>query len=486
MNTRIDSDLLREYADEGSDAAFAELVNRHVALVYSVAVRVVVDTHLAEDVTQATFAILAREARHLVGRTFLSSWLHRTASNQAAKLVRGEMRRRAREQEAYAMQTLPPEAVPDWSRLAPVLDAALNKLAEADRAVILLRFFEKKTARDIAAELQLSEEAAQKRVARAMARLRGLLAGQGAGVAPAALVALIAAQAVPAAPIGLSTSVTAAALAGGPAAGGLTLTTLKLIIMSKLKVSAVSALIVAGVATPLVLQHQTVTRLRTEKAALEEKARGAGVLQDENEQLSRQLADARQLQLLSKAQLSELLRLRGEVGVLRRDSQELANLRAKQLAEQAAAQPAQPRDFVPAAAWANLGAGSPEAAIQTFFWAGKHGESDLVGNLLRWQRDAAIPASDELDQNFADGLIRGATRFAGSLQGYRLTSQENQRADEVRLNVEVTDQHGKTTAHNLRFVREQNQWYPVMHVWLQDKGSVRASLDIPAKFEQPN
>src|SRR5262249_42904455 len=149
-------DLLRDYAENGSEASFTELVNRHIALVYSVALRVAVDAHLAEDVAQTTFAALAREARHLARRTLLSSWLHRTASNQAAKVVRGEMRRRAREQEAYAMQTAPSAPDLDWQRIAPLLDAALNKLAEADRAVILLRFFEKKTASEIGAALKIS------------------------------------------------------------------------------------------------------------------------------------------------------------------------------------------------------------------------------------------------------------------------------------------------------------------------------------------
>src|SRR6185503_3884417 len=162
-----------------SETAFAELVERYVALVYSVARRVVVDTHLAQDVTQNTFAVLAREACHLAGRTFLSSWLHRTASNQAAKMVRGEMRRRAREQEAYSMQTASPNTDSDWKQIAPLLDVALNKLAESDRSVILLRFFEKKTAAQIGAALKVSEEAAQKRIVRAVDRLRGLLGGHG-------------------------------------------------------------------------------------------------------------------------------------------------------------------------------------------------------------------------------------------------------------------------------------------------------------------
>ena len=408
VNERTDSDLLRDYIEKRSESAFGELVNRHIALVYSVALRVVVDAHLAEDVTQTTFAILARESRHLVGRALLASWLHRTAANQAAKLVRGEMRRRAREQEAYAMQTVPTESDPDWKQIAPLLDAALNKLAETDRAVILLRFFEKKTAKEIGGVLKLSEEAAQKRVARALDRLRGLLTGQGATFSTATLATLITAQAIVAAPIGLSSSVAAFALASGTVVGGITITTLKLIVMSKLKISAVSALVVAGVATPLVLQQQTVTRFRQENSALHEQARQVNVLRGENEKISGELSDARQSQSLTKAQLSELLRLRGEVGPLRRDSQDLARLRAAQRADQAAAaptQPASPRDFLPATVWANVGSDKPEAAIQTFFWAGKHGETNLIGNLLRWQRDAAIPASDELDKKLRKGWL---------------------------------------------------------------------------------
>lgn len=328
-----DSDLLRDYAENGSESAFAELVNRHIGLVYSVALRVVVDPHLAEDVTQATFAILARAARPLASRAFLSSWLHRTASNQAAKLVRGEMRRRAREREAYAMQIVPVEADPVWKQIAPMLDAALNKLAEGDRAVILLRFFEKKTAADIAAALNLSEEAAQKRASRALDRLRGLLSSQGAALSTTTLAALMTAQAVFATPIALSTSVSAAVLAGGTVSGGITITTLKLFVMSKLKISAMSALLIAAVVTPLVIQQDRLTRLREENQSLQEQA---STLRVENENLSAQLATANQRPGVSDAQLAELLRLRGEVGQLRRDRQELARLRARPEAERPA------------------------------------------------------------------------------------------------------------------------------------------------------
>jgi RNA polymerase sigma factor (sigma-70 family) len=485
VNEPRDHELLRDYTENSCESAFTELVNRHVALVYSVALRVVVDAHLAEDVTQTTFAILAREARHLAGRACLSSWLHRTASNQAAKLVRGEMRRRTREHEAYAMQSLSPEPDSDWKQIVPLLDLAINKLAETDRVVILSRYFERKTAGEIGALLQVSEEAAQKRVTRALERLRGILAGHGAMLSPTALATLVTAQAVVAVPAGLSTSISASALAAGTAAGGITFTTLKLIIMSKVKVSIASALIIAGVAAPLIIQYQKLSSLRQENQALRQQIRQVDALRKQKEDLSRQLSDARQNQPLSRAQFSELLRLRGEVGPLRRDSQELARLRSKQQSEQTtplSPQPGAGPDFVPAAAWANVGIDKPESALQTFLWACKHGESNLVANLLRWQRDVEIPASDELDQMFTLSLVGGATRFAGSLQGFRIQSLQPDDGNEVRASIELTSQDGKTEAHNFRLFRENNQWFPVMHIWSHEQGSIRAAMDVPPKF----
>jgi RNA polymerase sigma factor (sigma-70 family) len=479
VNERTDSDLLRDYTENGSEAAFAELVRRHVDAVYSSALRLVVDSHLAEDVTQSTFAILAREARHLAGRTILSGWLHRTAINIAAKLVRTEMRRRAREQEAYAMEILRSPSDSAWKQLAPRLDDALNRLGDADRAVIFLRYFEKKTVAEISAVLKLSEEAAQKRVTRALERLRGILASGGATLSVAAFAELVSSQGVMAAPAGLSTSVTTTALGAGAASAGITLTTLKLIVMSKLKVSTAAVLIAAGVSTPLVLQHQHLSRLRQENESL----RKAG-LRAEKEKVAAQTSDSSRQQELSKAQLAELLRLRGEVGPLRRDSQELARLRLAQQAKQAAPAEPRPADFIPAAAWANVGIDRPEAAMQTFFWAGKHGETNLVGNLLRWQRDADIPQSDELDQTFAKSLIVGTTRYFGSLQGFRVTTQQQHTEDEIRMGIELTNKDGKAESHTLRLVREDDQWFPVMHVRLHDQGTIRAAMDVPPEFAQ--
>src|SRR6185369_549385 len=111
-------ELLREYAEHRSDAAFAELVRRHVDLVYSAALRMVCDAHLAEDVTQAVFLAVAKSARDLADRPVLSGWLHRTAQNLAANVVRSDVRRRAREQEAAVMnELLSAEADAGWEHI---------------------------------------------------------------------------------------------------------------------------------------------------------------------------------------------------------------------------------------------------------------------------------------------------------------------------------------------------------------------------------
>src|SRR5258705_9858736 len=98
MNGLSDQQLLRDYSHSRSEAAFAELVQRHVDLVYSAALRMVRDPHAAQDVTQAAFMALAQGAPRLADRSVLSGWLHRTTLNLAAKTIRSAVRRRNREQ----------------------------------------------------------------------------------------------------------------------------------------------------------------------------------------------------------------------------------------------------------------------------------------------------------------------------------------------------------------------------------------------------
>src|SRR5947208_4471412 len=174
----------------------------------------VCDSHLAEDVTQAVFVALAKNVAQLTDRPVLSGWLHRTAQNIAAQTVRSDVRRRAREQDAAAMNELhEPDAV--WEHIAPHLDQALGELSEADRDALLLRYFQGKSAREMAQTLGTSEDAAQKRVSRAVERLRDFFAKRGVTIGASGLVVVISANAVQAAPVGLAVTIsTAAALVG--------------------------------------------------------------------------------------------------------------------------------------------------------------------------------------------------------------------------------------------------------------------------------
>ena len=137
MSDRDDQALLRDYVENASEGAFAALLERYVDLVYSAAYRMTNNADLAQEVTQCVFAALSANGTRLVTRRILSGWLHRTAQNLAAKTVRTEVRRRAREQQAAAMnELLQSEPGSVWEQIAPSLDSALGSLRQTDRDVV--------------------------------------------------------------------------------------------------------------------------------------------------------------------------------------------------------------------------------------------------------------------------------------------------------------------------------------------------------------
>lgn len=196
-----DSELLSAYAKLGSEAAFAELVERHAGLVFSAARRQLGDNHLAEDVCQQVFALLANKAPQLDRRTVLAGWLYRTALHIAHRTRRGERRRILREFESSRnMSELTPSA--QWEEIEPILDEAMATLDDTDRSAIVLRFFEDQPLRAVARVLGVSDDAAQKRVARALVKLRNLLADRGVVVSAGALAVSLPAHAAKALPAG--------------------------------------------------------------------------------------------------------------------------------------------------------------------------------------------------------------------------------------------------------------------------------------------
>jgi len=315
--------LLADYARTGSEAAFRELVDRYLRLVYSTALRRVDgDSHRAQDVTQTVFADLARHARALPRSVMLGGWLHRRACHVAATLMRSERRRQARERLAAEMNALQNEP-PDFAAVAPFLDEAINRLGDRDRTAILLRFFEERDFRSISESLGGTEDAARMRVSRALDKLHAHLKRRGLVLPAAALATVLAGNVLTAAPAGLVVTVSTAAIATA-ASGGTTLGILKLMMLSKLNLTAATVLAL-GIGT-LVFEHHAAARLREENQSLRKQITQQNGLAAENERLAAAITAAAQDHgaILDKNQLSELLRLRGEVSRLRSESQAVA------------------------------------------------------------------------------------------------------------------------------------------------------------------
>src|SRR5580704_995986 len=174
-----DIELLREYAERNSEIAFARLVERHVDLVYSVALRGVGSAHAAQEISQAVFIILARKAKSFSPKTLLSGWLYQTTRLTAANYLRTEIRRQKREQEAFMQSTLNESESEAWLQIAPILDSAISKLGQRDRDAIMLRFFANKSLNEVGSALGASEDAAKMRVNRALEKLRKFFAKRG-------------------------------------------------------------------------------------------------------------------------------------------------------------------------------------------------------------------------------------------------------------------------------------------------------------------
>jgi RNA polymerase sigma factor (sigma-70 family) len=310
-----DLDLVRQFARENSQDAFTEIVRRHVNLIYSAALRQVRSPQLAEEIAQSVFADLARVAGKLKPETILTAWLYQVARRTAIDVVRKESRRQLREQIAMEMNNMNATAN-DWTQIEPLLDEAMAALDETDRAAILLRYFENKNLREVGASLKISDDAAQKRVSRAVEKLREFFSKQKITIGASGLAVLISANAVQAAPVGLALTIANASLA----AAGTTLTFMKIATATKLKL-AFSAIVVAGAVTAFVVQQQNQTKLRGENESLQQQI---VQLRVDNADLSNRIAQIVEAKKLSESQFNELLKLRGEVGVFRRQLDELA------------------------------------------------------------------------------------------------------------------------------------------------------------------
>ncbi len=174
MNDRLsDFEQLRQFARAGDQNAFRAIVRRHIDLVFATALRKAGDAGGAEEISQNVFSALARKAWQFAPDDSLPAWLHKTALLESKSWLRGELRRRRREQTAAELGTTmkTPDASTAGNALIPLLDEALLSLREKDRSALLLRYYESRSLRDVGAALDVGEDAAQKRVAGALEKL---------------------------------------------------------------------------------------------------------------------------------------------------------------------------------------------------------------------------------------------------------------------------------------------------------------------------
>jgi RNA polymerase sigma factor (sigma-70 family) len=318
---RDSQSILREYVITGSEDAFRELVARYVNLVFSTALRLVDgDSQKAEDIAQTVFIHLARKAHTLSAQVMLGGWLHRNTCNVAATLMRSDRRRQIRERSAMEMNALTSEPNNSQS-IWPVLDEAIGALRPEDRTILLLRFFEQQDLRAVGHAVGISEDAARMRISRALEKLQEVLKRKGITIAAAALGTTLTAEAVTVAPAGIVSVITGAALASGALGSAKAAIALKLITLSKAKLALMGALAIAGVAVPLAYQQQMIKTLRDDisRHNLSQLNHITEPLSQPAPALTDQVASSE----LASNQLRDLLRLRSEVGTLRRENREL-------------------------------------------------------------------------------------------------------------------------------------------------------------------
>ena len=332
--TGNDLDLLGQFARDKSQDAFTALVERHLNLVYSAALRQVRSPQLAEEVSQSVFTNLAGHAAKLSPDTILTAWLYHLTRQMAVDVVRREARRKAREQIAFQMSDLNDTST-NWTHIEPLFDEAMHALDDIDRTAILLRYFENKSLREVGEALGASEDAAQKRVSRAVERLREFFTKRKVAVGAGGLAALVSSNAIQAAPTGLAAIVaTSAALA--PSA----IVPLTAIAISKTFAIAMTATqktilitaVVAGAIAAGVYQGRQVSLLRGQVHALEQQHEQHAALSNQVQKLQRERDRAQnQLAALSeesaalKKSPSEVMKLRGEVGRLRKENTDIGS-----------------------------------------------------------------------------------------------------------------------------------------------------------------
>ncbi len=484
-----DATLLRAYAGAGSEDAFAELAHRHLDLVYSTALRAVNgDKHLAQDICQSVFIDLARKAGRLANRPVLTGWLYTSTCFAAAKAVRSERRRQARELKADSMKEQIASTSEEgyWEQIRPVLDSVMLELRDTDREALLLRFFERRSLAEVGSKLGLNENAARMRVERALNRLREQLARRGVSSTAAALALALTHQTMTAAPLGLAASITAGTWAASAAAGGSGGSILNLIFMSKAKALLIGAVVTATAATSIVVQHQANTRLKEQIETLREQLAAVPSQQPVS------AADPAEVERL-RHQVQDLARLRGEIAGLRQRLAATASNQTNSIdrakAMKAANEEAEAKallakspeiPMVPAYQWTNAGFGTAASALQTLNWAIANRDTNVFASSLIWdtqaksRADALFDAAPEevrqkygtVDAVIFDWWLNNSTPIAAA----RVLSQVDEGATDALLLEQHIYTDGRVRENTVQFQQDQNgEWREVIPPELMPK-----------------
>lgn len=361
-----DQKLLRAFVETGADAPFTELTRRHIDLVHGVAARVTGDPDLARDVTQTVFTDLARKAAHLRSDVVLPAWLYRAATFAASKIRRQERRRLFRETEAMRQHHLSAGDNVSDDDLLPFLDEALGRLPEEDRQALILRYLSRQDFRSVGLALGVQEDAARKRVERAVERLRGVLEAQGCSV-PASTLVL---------GLGILGSQTApAALAGTIAAGSLAAATPTAVtFLLSLPFNGMIGILGLALAGWVSHQDTELRALRANLAALDTIQSGPTLVRNAPAALS-----------VPESSEVELGRLRDRATALRR---QLATILPAPTVSATAPVQLIPGVAVRLADLLEAGSATPEAALQSSFAAFQRGDLSSFLALTLSEEDA--------------------------------------------------------------------------------------------------
>jgi RNA polymerase sigma factor (sigma-70 family) len=430
-----DSELLRRYAQDRSEDAFSELVQRHLGFVYGVAVRRVGhDAQLAREVCQEVFTALATKAAALAHQPMLKGWLHTAARFSAARAVRSESRRRRREQAAHTMQELNPHSEPrqTWEQLRPVIDDMLGDLRERDREAVLLRFFEELTFAQVGQRLEISEDAARIRVSRALDEMSRRLSRRGISSTAAVIAACLGSQAAVAAPAGWTAVITGTAMTGAPA--GTWLGIFKS--MTKTQIGIGSALALAGASAVWLLAGKDVPRHEEPRKLMVQQT---GTETPKEQPLNQPAAGPRPT----------------EAGPQR--SPPVTSVSSRE------ARPLPLRS--PARVWINAGRATPEATMETLLFAGAKGDLDMIvsgielGAEMSAKLQSQLSPAEREQPNAPERLLaRMLATSTASVGNMQVTSREEVDSTTILLRAQMENTDGLAKDREYTFRRSSDGW----------------------------